>query len=1659
MAELTFKSAGVSTREIDLSGPTAVKPQGVPAGVIGTSQKGPAFVPITVATYQDFVAEFGGTDGKKFGPLAMNEWMKNARSGTFVRVLGVGDAKKRGTDGEVQYAGFVVGNKLPQSTDNPDGPGVIGENPYAEVTVATDWDGDGVVDETQIPGRTYFLGALMRESYGDDDAAAASATFTVDPSTLDLAALGALGVRGESLRFADAAGKTLTLWFHEGANDTSSAGTGASNDLANFEDDKNLLISIGSRSSATVTVASAPTAGRMIQFTDMSGDKLTIDFVDSAGAAGDGDVAAAGASPNFTATIDIAARTEAELAVALHDAITAAHAVGGPGLGFQMTSADADPVDADIVVTLTAVGQPDDEVDGGAVISGEITVTGANGGNQLIDGGTSHEDATAFAAAIVSKVQGASIDADLTFSSALGVVTVTNDNGGVGGNEANNGIITHELLNDVQSITISGVATGAVTVGDTTVTTENITFVDAAVAAAGEVKSRAAAAATHTIVLDAVSALADGDTVVLNDGAGQERTITVAAGDAAGAMIETDAGTGVAIDSTFAGYDATAVQTILVDAINAAQADGLAMTAAAAGADILITHTTADATSNDAAITSTFTDASIQDTSGAPVNFAGGVTVSDIADIADDLADAINASSLDVFAESDGVDTVTVTQMQAGVPTSATLADVGLGNATVNAVSTAGADGTDFAADATAGTAQAGISDAVTSFAGGEASTENAAPDHDAWSSAGIDTSASGPLGGAWPIIRAVLHTPAGVRPSLVGDPDDANSDARADQVPVVPVKQYDFAAVGDADGPAGARLGSVVVDGAQERFTLLLNGHKSTPAHPNVLTASMDPQAPDYFMNVFNHDSACIEKAGHYVHAHYDVYQSYATVDAEGIGTVTPAAAPDGRTMLEAAFLLRGVDNVQSKAQAMDAASNLPDIVDYESYEDRFRTAKSPWVISQVFGGKPKNLFRLHALDDGVAGSGKFKISIEGVMMDAAGGYGTFDLLVRSISDDDVNVVAYEKFMGLDLNPSSERYVARVIGDQHMWYDFDKREGSQKLVVDGIHPNRSKYIRVEMNPEVDAGTVAAEALPMGYRGYWHLWTDAAATAAEANAAHGVNAVSTVLENVAYTKIPLVDGVSPLCNAKTPPVPMRRTIAQGTGAKRRPDASLYWGTMFQVDDDREQPNKNLKFNSSILSYGKYFPMYHSSSMNPWQGDNEGAEDRFGSVLDADRFNNNMFSLERIQVVTKYPTTPSSKNPSVKGKVDGKQWAVAEYRRDGVLNTSIQTLEGLNVLDPDGSPHNDVEDTPGDASTATVGSRFLDPKTDLTDPGIRRFAKFSFFLQGGFDGTNIYRKEAHQLLNEATNWEMEDQSNQGGTSGCTISSYRKAIDVMAEKADVDIKLLAIPGLRNEAVTDYAIDAVESRFDAMYIMDVEERSVDNKLMLDYSSQKPGVNLTVENFSSRNIDSSFAAAYFPDVVITDPATQTNVQCPPSVAVLGAFSLNDSVAHPWFAPAGFTRGALKSVVETQVKLSRANLDTLYESDVNPLAAFPHTPGVVVWGQKTLQQAKSALDRVNVRRLLIEIRREVRKVGNNLLFEPNRAETLARFSSSVNPILQRIQAQQGLDKFKVIIDTTTTTQADIENNTVRGKIFLQPTRTVEFISLDFVVTNAGMEV
>jgi phage tail sheath protein FI len=253
-------------------------------------------------------------------------------------------------------------------------------------------------------------------------------------------------------------------------------------------------------------------------------------------------------------------------------------------------------------------------------------------------------------------------------------------------------------------------------------------------------------------------------------------------------------------------------------------------------------------------------------------------------------------------------------------------------------------------------------------------------------------------------------------------------------------------------------------------------------------------------------------------------------------------------------------------------------------------------------------------------------------------------------------------------------------------------------------------------------------------------------------------------------------------------------------------------------------------------------------------------------------------------------------------------------------------------------------------------------------------------------------------------------------------------------------------------------VENRFDALYIMDIEEKDTQNIYVTSSDvSPRLSVSNTTTNFRSRALDSSFAAAYFPDVVMTVDSSGRTQRVPPSVAVLGAYSQNDRLARSWFAPAGQTRGVLTSVTEPTVLLSQQNLDTLYDAKINPIIST--TDGVVVWGQKTLLATESSLDRVNVRRLLIEIRRQVRAVANTILFEPNRESTLANFRARVNPILQRVQEGAGVVRYRVQIDTSTTTQADVENNTIRGKIYVQPTRTAEFVALDFVVTNAGAEI
>ena len=240
-----------------------------------------------------------------------------------------------------------------------------------------------------------------------------------------------------------------------------------------------------------------------------------------------------------------------------------------------------------------------------------------------------------------------------------------------------------------------------------------------------------------------------------------------------------------------------------------------------------------------------------------------------------------------------------------------------------------------------------------------------------------------------------------------------------------------------------------------------------------------------------------------------------------------------------------------------------------------------------------------------------------------------------------------------------------------------------------------------------------------------------------------------------------------------------------------------------------------------------------------------------------------------------------------------------------------------------------------------------------------------------------------------------------------------------------------------------------------MGIVSSSTSTRLYLGDSTQ-PNPTKTAEKFDGLSLNTSYAAAYFPDVTLEDEGGK-RIEVPASVAALGAISLSDNISHPWFAPAGFNRGSLSNVTNTKVRLNKAERDDLYDKRINPIASFPNA-GHVIFGQKTLQRQRSSLDRVNVRRLLLEVKRIVSDSALKLVFEQNTPQLRARFVAEVKPQLAVIQSQQGLDQFQVIMDSTNNTAEDIDNNRLNGTIIVVPTRAVEFIAIDFIITNSGVE-
>ena len=286
--------------------------------------------------------------------------------------------------------------------------------------------------------------------------------------------------------------------------------------------------------------------------------------------------------------------------------------------------------------------------------------------------------------------------------------------------------------------------------------------------------------------------------------------------------------------------------------------------------------------------------------------------------------------------------------------------------------------------------------------------------------------------------------------------------------------------------------------------------------------------------------------------------------------------------------------------------------------------------------------------------------------------------------------------------------------------------------------------------------------------------------------------------------------------------------------------------------------------------------------------------------------------------------------------------------------------------------------------------------------------------------------------------------QGLRSDGTIDMYATASNILSNKDEYDYELLITPGLiknQHTAVADFVSNA-QARGDYFYIAD----------LVPYNST-----IGTPTSVAAGMDTNYAGAYWPWVQVVSQETGKLVWVPASTIMAGVYAFNDNVSAEWFAPAGLNRGGLGGVIQAERKLSPTNRDNLYAGKINPIATFPNV-GVTAFGQKTLQQKASALDRINVRRLMIALKRYIGNIGKTLIFEQNTTVTRNKFLSQVTPYLESVQQRQGLYAFKVVMDDTNNTPDVIDRNQLVGQIYLQPTRTAEFILLDFNILPTGVE-
>lgn len=767
------------------------------------------------------------------------------------------------------------------------------------------------------------------------------------------------------------------------------------------------------------------------------------------------------------------------------------------------------------------------------------------------------------------------------------------------------------------------------------------------------------------------------------------------------------------------------------------------------------------------------------------------------------------------------------------------------------------------------------------------------------------------------------------------------------------------------------------------------------------IYTASLDPSSQDYFGKLLNTDPEKFDQYKHVLYADYAVDAEVASATAVGIASgSTGTSTTSGDTTM--AF--------------RDA---------FGHFDTRYTSPASPWILSQPFGTTEYKLFRFESLDDGAYANSLYKISIRDLKMsnDPSNPYGTFTVLVRDWNDTDQSPKVLEQFSNCSLNPLAQNYIARVIGDRKISFNFDADVPTERrFVTSGKYNNISTLVRVVVSNEVEKRICPKTSLPFGFEGISVLKTN---------------------DNLADTptaapRLALSGTVQALTSSILPPVPFRFKVTRGdiltSGFSGNPSSvstvssNYYWGIKFERNTDILDTNSVTEKNRLVEAYSKFAGISKLDTLVTGSG--------------ANTLNNNKFSLSKVAF---FNTSVSDLTSSIEAHMkeaayirDANPDPTTYTVNDGVISTRI-TLATLA------------------AQTSSVQFNRFSP-----------YAKFTVMMCGGFDGVNILDKDASRMNDKSTSFDAGGGAASGfispslannqageGTANSAVASYRTAIDIMTDPLTISHNILAIPGIKEAYITDYALKKTRELSTAIYVLDIPSYDDQNARLFDDSTGKPDVTNTAKAFDSRGIDNSYAATYFPDVFIADGTKRVRVAS--SVPALAAYSYNDRVAFPWFAPAGYNRASLDSVKNATTRLNTDDRDALSAVRINSIATFPKE-GFTIYDQKTLQIANTALSRVNVRRLLIEVKREATDVAKGILWENSSDELKKSFKNQLEARLRPIQGNQGISDLRVIVDASNNTEQDKNSYRLNGKIKIVPIRSVEKIELEFVVTNSGIE-